>query len=428
MFTIKDLSKKQKIILFSLLFVYLMINLITIFKYKEYLFLKSDDGAYTYAGKYLIDHGMLIYHYDNVPTSFIMPGTPVIFGIFYWLVHDEWRAIMLYRIMQCFLQTYCLYLMFVMSKEFFNKYVGYIAVILSLFYFPDFQTSGLILTEIPFKLSFILLVKYSYLAIKSKEVKNYIIGGIWLTVTMYFRPVLAPYPIVILVIWIIEKYSIKEMVKFASITIVTVCLCLTPWWIRNYNTFNRFIIFTESSGDPFLLGTYINYEKDESYNNIVNDSKYNITVDGENVKDVPSLDKGKKELGIQRIKDEFKKDPLGLISWYTYKKTEILWRNPFLWKPVYNLNYSVYEYHGYIGMFALIGILVALRSNFKKHLFLFLTLAFYNCIYLPFFCFDRYNYPAMWILIIFAASLIWKIFKGNEEYRGELREENMAYH
>lgn len=51
------------------------------------------------------------------------------------------------------------------------------------------------------------------------------------------------------------------MIKYASIVLIVFCIIMSPWLVRNYKLFNTFIPFTASSGNLFLQGTFVNYDK-----------------------------------------------------------------------------------------------------------------------------------------------------------------------
>ncbi|UXZ09062.1 glycosyltransferase family 39 protein [Clostridium perfringens] len=60
----------------------------------------------------------------------------------------------------------------------FNSKVGIISSILSILYLPNLFTPNLLLTEVIFYFLILLLVYTTLVAIKSREIKHYIIGGI----------------------------------------------------------------------------------------------------------------------------------------------------------------------------------------------------------------------------------------------------------
>lgn len=84
-----------------------------------------------------------------------------------------------------------------------------------------------------------------------------------------FKPTIVAYPLVIFIVWINNRYKLKEMVRYASIVFGIFCILILPWWIRNYNDFKMFIPFTESSGNPFywdkILGMNYYWARAEHY-------------------------------------------------------------------------------------------------------------------------------------------------------------------
>lgn len=58
-----------------------------------------------------------------------------------------------------------------------------------------------------------------------------------------------------------KKVRFKEALKYTIIVIAVFSVVMSPWWIRNYVIFHRFIPFTMATGNPMDQGTFIDYNK-----------------------------------------------------------------------------------------------------------------------------------------------------------------------
>ena len=125
-------------------------------------------------------------------------------------------------------------------------------------------------------------------------------------------------------------------------------LCLTPWTIRNYKLFDRFIPLTYGTGNPLLLGTYqgVGYPSDENLDyekNVVDkmpkDMKYYL----ENPEEKPYLTKyySLEYDGLKakyRMNEWWKNDKISMIKSYLISKPYILVKDTFYWKNILGLS------------------------------------------------------------------------------------------
>ena len=241
--------------------------------------------------------------------------------------------------------------------------------------------------------------------------RYYISGGFVWALTCLFRPTIALYPIVIFIMWIIFKYSIREMFKYTVVVSCIFCILLSPWWIRNYLDFNLFIPLTHSSGNPFLQGTYINYDQTKDFTHYSSQS------------DAIKTDDLETQVAKYRLETYFKKYPLQYVNWYTVGKTWHLWRYPFYWKHIFNLPFEIVQrYHRFILYFGLIGMAFSMRNKKKRKMsaLLLLIVLYFTLSHLPYYTFSRYAYPAMPAMIIFMSYSVYTIFGFTKAYAVQL--------
>jgi 4-amino-4-deoxy-L-arabinose transferase-like glycosyltransferase len=390
MFSIKNEKPWIKALLPLIVAFVLIFGSYTVLSHGDYFLLGSiekldnDDVRYIKSAITLLEKGIFTYHNPEVSTVFIMPGHTIILAGIMKVFGTGNTGIVAFRIFQVMLQGASIYLLFLLARKIFNSRVAIVTCILSAIYLPEITTPGMILTEVEFKFLFLLLIYLTVFAVITKKVKYYLVGGVVWAFACLIRPTVAPYPIVVLMLWLINKYSIREMIRFSALAILVFALIMSPWWIRNYNAFNRFIPLTLSSGNPFLLGTYVDNDLTKDF------TPY------QTYEDVIKNNESEMETGKLRFKKYIKEKPLEYIKWYTIGKTIKLWEYPFYWKNVYGLGFNeALYYHLFILKVGILGAAIVLFKKTKGTSILFLTIIYSTLIYLPFYTFSRYSYPVM---------------------------------
>jgi 4-amino-4-deoxy-L-arabinose transferase-like glycosyltransferase len=409
MFSICKEDKKVKLGLIIIETIFIILALISIFKHGNSTLLGSlekfdnDDVKYIRSAWNLVENGILSYENIKEPTVYIMPGLTFVLSFFV-IVFGKFKAIVAFRIFQVILQVCSLNLLFLIGRKVFNSKVALIACAIDSIYIVEIYVANLILMEVTFKFLFLLLIYLSIYAIETKKTKCYVLAGIVWGGGCFFKPTIAAYPLVILIVWINNKYKLKEMVKYASIVLGIFCILMSPWWIRNYNDFNMFIPFTESSGNPFLQGTFVNYDQSKGWGvdykaseNAIQSNEYEV------------------EAGIERLKIYGAKQPLKFAYWYTLGKTFYFWCAPFYDSKYLGMNYVwAFIEHYFILITAIISIVnnaKAKKWNLRKQIII-LSIIVMNVAYLPYFTFSRYSYPLMSLMSIFSGDFIYhKIHK-----------------
>lgn len=411
MFSISNEPKRTKIILLILISVFFMINVYAALNYGDLNYLGSfqlwdnDDVKYVRSAWELVEKGTLIYHRVGEPTVFIMPGLTFTIAFFV-KIFGQFGGITAFRIFQAVLQAASMYLIFLIGRRIFNSRVAIIACVINLFYISEYYAVTMILTEVIFKFLFLLLIYLCFLAIESKKLSYYIWGGIVWGLACLVRPTVAAFPAVILVMWLINKYSFKEMVKYTVITTLVFAIVMAPWWIRNYLVFGQFIPLTLSTGNPFLQGTYINYDPTRNYTPI------------EIGKTALETNRIEMEAGLYRLKTYFPQEPLSYLYWYTIGKSKYFWMAPFYWKAMFGISiFKAVVAHYILLIVAILGTIKGFMTKHKGFLYLFLTIAFTNLMYLPYYTMSRYSYPLMPIVGIIAGFIINDLFVGSEKLK-----------
>lgn len=416
MFGLKNEKRSIKVLLFLSCFILFSLILISIFYYGNTTLLgnfyepNNDDVKFIRSAWNLVQTGIYTYHKPPAPTAFMMPGVSYTLA-FFMSIFGEFGGITAFRITQGAVQVLSLLLLFFMARKVFNSKIAIVAVIMDLIYIPEIWVSNLVLTETFFKFFVLCLVYFSIYAIDKYKTEFYILGGIALGFATLFRPTISTYPVIILIIWFIKKLSFKKAVKYTLIVTLVFCIILSPWWIRNYKTFNRFIPFTLATGNPMLQGTFINYDQTTKATDGLDYTHYN-TKDPK----LSEIQRNTMEISLSkyRLENLFPKEPLKFIYWYTIGKGRVQVRTPFYWKSIFNVKYEVVaKYHNVLLLLSSAGVILYFLRRNKDVLGILpiATVVYFVLIYLPFFTMSRYFYPVMPILIMFSAYICVSMFE-----------------
>jgi len=382
-----------------------VVGICLVFVYGDSAYLGSlesfndDDVKYVRSAWTLVEHSMLIYKYPTQPTVFIMPGLSFLIALFV-LVFGKFSGLIAFRIFQVLLQTISQILIFQIAKKAFCRKVAVLAVFLDALYIPEIWITNLILTEVTFKFLIICLIYASGRAMHKREASAYVWVGLAWSLATLFRPTIALYAGVLPFLWWYSKYSLKEVIKYLLVILTIFFSILSPWWIRNYQVFHKFIPLTLASGNPMLQGTYIGGEKSSIVANGTDYSAYYNYSDNE-----IESDRIEKALALERLRTLVPKNPLGYIYWYTVGKTFFQWYIPFL---LGNVGFSILVvatvYHWVLLIGFIFG-LVRLRVRQKNSwiVLILLVIAYFNCMHLPFISYSRYMYPVVPLIIIISA-------------------------
>lgn len=403
LFSLRDEENKIKWGLLIIEIIFIMTALISILKYGNSLLLGSlekfdnDDVKYIRSAWNLIDNKILTYENIKESTVYIMPGLTFVLA-FFMMIFGKMQGLVAFKVFQIILQAGSIYLIFLIGRKVFGSKVGFIAAVMDVLYVTELFVVNTILMECISKFLLLLLIYLSIYAMETKSIKLYTIGGVIWGILCLFKPTIVAYPIVILIMWIKRKYKFCEILKYTILVLIIFCIIMSPWWVRNYMDFNRFIPFTKSTGNPFLQGTFVNYDQSEGWG-----------VPYVKEKNAIESDENETKAGLQRLEKYGKKQPVKFVFWYTIGKTFLFWKDTFYWRTIFNIPFLMVNIiHKIILLLGIIGMVKAIREDLDVELLIGMILVL-NLIYLPFFTFSRYSYIVMPLVMIFAAFSIDKV-------------------
>ena len=208
-----------------------------------------DDVDFNYLGmKFATGEGLTDKYGEPTTTRF--PLYPVFLGIIYFIF--GWHSLAAY-VMQAFVGAITPIIVYFIAKEFFPRKICLIAAVITAIYPSYVVYSGRLMTEnifLPLLALFILLVIRIR---KNLSIMNAVSAGAVLGLACLTRGVIVPM-IMLLPIYALFAGGLKEIrarIKNTIFLVIALCVVLSPWVIRNYIHYDKFML-TSSAGGPVL--------------------------------------------------------------------------------------------------------------------------------------------------------------------------------
>ncbi len=318
------------------------------------------------------------------------PFYPFLLAFFYKIFGHNYPAIWIFQAIISALS--CVLIYFIAKKAFGQKVARYSAII-SAFCFNFILYAAMLLTEtiyIFFVLIFFLLLfdtaKFSLLI-------KYAILGVLAGIAMLTRPIF-----VVFAIFLFFRGLKKRFLREALIFVTCIFLVISPWAIRNYIIYKRFIFLSVSGPQTFWIGNYskatgkeIPYPQ-EILDNPVGLSPVELYSQG--------YAKGL-EFIVQNPWQAFRLTLKKASLFFSILLTDGWWPHMEGWHRIFALLYSLL-FSSFLFIFGTFGFVFSRAGNnpYKFWMRSFIVLAFLS--QLPFVAGARYRLPLYPFMIIFA--------------------------
>ncbi len=183
--------------------------------------LVSADGTTTYlpTARDLPLHGLMI------AATWVLSGT---------------RSFIFIQLVQMAIDSFMLVLVYLIARDLFGERVGFLSAILFAFYLPEAWLSIYVRRDIWVSFAtispFYVCLKY----IRTEQIKYVVLAGITLGLGVYFRSTMFFFPVAIGVAMLLFIRFRKAVIAAVIMTGIIVVF-LSPWAIRNYMVFDRFV-------------------------------------------------------------------------------------------------------------------------------------------------------------------------------------------
>lgn len=219
---------------------------------KPQSFIHADAKEYITIGFHLKEGKGFSYPLNHPhPTAIRMPGFPLFLSIIFVAFGTSIHVALIF---QCILLTGIFFLIFIFARMYYSDQVALVCLSTSIFW-PNLKFYGCSYIG-PETLTALLFYSAIIFFLKGETDKNAsrwpIIGSILFSLSFITRPELIAFSPFI-AIWLIIHY--KKCFHVLILFLVILCLTLSPWIMRNYTTFKKFIPFTTYTGLA-LAGSY----------------------------------------------------------------------------------------------------------------------------------------------------------------------------
>ena len=303
--------------------------------------LKSDDLHYVYSGITFLKEGKITMH--GVLSAQIMPGLTFFIAFVSLIFGSGFKLWVALKILYMFMGLWTIVGIYKILRLYANKYVSAIPCLF--FLATDYiWMDNLILTETPFILFFVLMIYHTLKLSINPNKKDYILVIVYYILDVFIRPNIGIYPIFLFLFLLLKKYDFKLLIKQCFIAGIVLLVLLTPWTIRNYKVFNKFIPLTYGVGNPLLLGTYqgYNYPSDDELDYVANvdkkmDKEMRYYLENEDSKEYMRKYYSLEYDGMKakyRMKEWWKKDKKSMLFSYFVYKPKVVIYGAFFWHQI----------------------------------------------------------------------------------------------
>src|SRR5579875_1972916 len=187
-------------------------RLLVIFTYGPHMSLHSDDAGYYRSAVWFLQSGTLSYYTPEKPTLHMMPGITFLLA-------------------------------------------AIVALSIAL-YPPSVEIDTLFLTEPLFTATFAWAFYYLLKLEETKALRDLVWLSIFFMLAMYVRPNVALWAVIGILYLAAKRYPRRLLVRHAGIAAAIGIAFMLPWWVRNEVVFHKFVLLTDDSWNPLLLGTF----------------------------------------------------------------------------------------------------------------------------------------------------------------------------
>lgn len=267
------LDRREKLILFFIIFIPFVIKVILAFSLNTTL--RSDSMVYDELAKSILYTGS--YSFNGKPTAVLSCGYPLFLSLIYAIFGAGQIPVKLF---QSFIEIFSGLVFFLISAKFFKTKHALIATAIFTFLPSNILFSQTILTEPLF--GFLNLILLNYCLSEKFPRHIFFIGLIWgyavlVRASFAFSLILIPVYLFFFRKQIFEGYSKTRFLKFVKFSLLFfygVALVISPWLIRNKIVIGTFTIATQggftfwAGSNPNATGTWYHRieETDERFN------------------------------------------------------------------------------------------------------------------------------------------------------------------
>ncbi|WP_041694906.1 ArnT family glycosyltransferase [Alicyclobacillus acidocaldarius] len=405
-------------------------RLATIFVYGPHLTIHSDDEGYYRSALWLLQKGTFSYYTPDAPTVHMMPGITLLLAGILWVFGTGTVGLYAGKIVFTLIATLGIAGIYRAVSRISRPWVGAVVAAAIALYPPEVLVDTLFLTEPLFMAAFAWLFDFTFKVAESRRLRDVLGLAVLFMLAIYVRPNVALWVVLALIYFLMKGYPRPLFWRHLGAAVVVGLIFMVPWWIRNEMVFHRWILFTDDSWNPLLLGTFEGY----GYPPPSNEG----AIEHQLLREYPSLRPQsmheltwfhlQKQIAFKRMGEWLKTNPSSFWTTYLWLKPQILWLRAYLPIPIFGITEaSLRGLQTWVVDASIIGHFVAMvfaRGRRRELLLVWLTLLYYTALFSFFFAFERYNVPIDWLMFSGVPLAVWALLRaivGEERKRGRAK-------
>lgn len=356
------------------------------------------------------------YSYDQIAVNFLNgkgfvtddglyarrpPSYPLFLALIYFIFG---YSLVTVRFIQVIIGALTCLIIYLISKEIFDKKTGLISAFICAIYYPFIQQPAYLLTEVLF--TFILSLTV-YFIFRAKRL-NYtftalLLAGVFLGISILCRDSLIAFPLIVLIMFLLDRHlKFKNKILKAVLIIFFTALIILPYTIRNYRIYHAFVPITVGGGHTLYLGNNALTTGGTGGEWILGQDSFLPS----DIQDLFSLktDKILKNRALKFIRENPKR-----FLWLSYKKFLNMWR-PFYTKTRFISKIVMIFSYVPIMILGLVGMVLSL-SFWRKTILLHALIFYFSAIHMITISEIRYRFPIMPYFIIFSAYTLTRLLR-----------------
>ena len=383
-----------------------------------------DDWDYISYGEQIIEQGIFVPDISKLFSNshLVGPGFPLIIAAMFKIFGESYLPVI---VLNAIVSSFICILVFYIGKEVFDRNVGLISAVWSIFYVNFIVYIPSVLKEVWLAFLFPLIIYLFILETKRNEIscKNILLPVTYAFLIHMDERFFTFFPVLIISFLFLDQVGCKLGLKKSLLFSVIVIMLMIPWLVRNYYVYNRPIILTERTArfTDKLFG-YVNgkgVEKKQSPVFEWNESMIEPILNGEEVQGLKGNKYRSIQTGLQKgfIPHKYSKYERWWAEfkefWRPFRCTGEYVGDGFRFEKPWSIKHNISEgvTHGLLLPIFLIGILYIIKFQNKYGYFLLVIICTHMIIHVFIdHARNRYRIPIDLFIIITAFYGIYQIY------------------
>ncbi|MFC1712111.1 ArnT family glycosyltransferase [Candidatus Poribacteria bacterium] len=171
--------------------------------------------------------------------AYAMPGQAILLAGTYY-IFGEYRYIYL-QVIQALVDSLSVFMLYSIAREFFGSKVALLSAFLFSIWFLEARLSVAALRDAWMQVLMLASLYFFLKGSQRERVLYYLLSGLSIALCVYFRSEVILLPLFYGSILLLRKRSFRSLVYNTSMMLIPIVLLLSPWTIRNYVVFHKFI-------------------------------------------------------------------------------------------------------------------------------------------------------------------------------------------